>query len=151
MLGDRCVPWSRVVVLCPTNAMAQQYAGLLRSQGIPVSMLTDARTAEAVTVGTWFRSKGLEWPHVFLPQSDRETMLLTGAGEAARAEKAALLRRTLYVAMTERGTPCGSGSCASLERPAAGDPPSPRRARSIQLRRAARTSVMDTPMCGRAA
>ena len=37
---------------------------------------------------------------MFLAQCDRETMLLTGAGEAARAEKAELLRRTLYVAMT---------------------------------------------------
>jgi len=99
-LGDRCVPWSHLAVLCPTNSMAKEYAALLHSHGIPAALLTDGGAADAVTVGTWFRSKGLEWPHVFLPQSDRETLLLTGAGETARAEKALLLRRTLYVAMT---------------------------------------------------
>lgn len=99
-LADRGIEWSRLAVLCPTNTMAKRYAEVLVSHGIPVSMLTDGPAGDAVSVGTWFRSKGLEWPHVFLPQSDRETMLLTGAGVAARAEKAALLRRTLYVAMT---------------------------------------------------
>ncbi|MCW2714298.1 MAG: hypothetical protein JWN88_1345, partial [Frankiales bacterium] len=36
--------------------------------------------ADAVKVGTWARSKGMEFAHVFLPQVDRTTQLLTGAG-----------------------------------------------------------------------
>ncbi|MCW2715113.1 MAG: pcrA, partial [Frankiales bacterium] len=56
--------------------------------------------ADAVKVGTWARSKGMEFAHVFLPQVDRTTQLLTGAGKSAEQEKAELLRRTLYVAMT---------------------------------------------------
>jgi superfamily I DNA/RNA helicase len=74
---------------------------ILTAQAVPTVLLkSDRANAEGVKVGTWFRSKGMEYAHVFLPQIDRTTMLHTGAGQLARDEKAELMRRTLYVAMT---------------------------------------------------
>ena len=94
--------WADVAILCPTNDLAKRYVELLEAADIPAVLLKSASAAssDTVKVGTWFRSKGMEFPHVFLPQADRSTMLLTGAGEQARQEKAELMRRTLYVAMT---------------------------------------------------
>lgn len=101
-LGDRGVPWAEIGLLCQTNDEARDWARRLKAAGVPAVLLTSAKAGESdgVRVGTWFRSKGMEFPHVFLPQVDRSTMLLTGAGEQAEQEKAELLRRTLYVAMT---------------------------------------------------
>lgn len=94
--------WSEVAILCATNDLARQYLELLHAADLPAVLLKSptASSSDAVKVGTWFRSKGMEFRHVFLPQVDRSTMLLTGAGEQARQEKAELMRRTLYVAMT---------------------------------------------------
>ncbi len=101
-LGDRGVPWPEIGLLCQTNHEARTYASRLKGAGVPAVLLSSANVAESdgVRVGTWFRSKGMEFAHVFLPQVDRPTMLLTGAGATAQEEKAELLRRTLYVAMT---------------------------------------------------
>lgn len=101
-LGDRGVVWSEIAVLCQTNAEARDYERRLKAAGVPAVLLASAKvgTSDGIRVGTWFRSKGMEFAHVFLPQVDRQTMLLTGGGEMARSEKAELLRRTLYVAMT---------------------------------------------------
>jgi hypothetical protein len=94
--------WSDIAVLCQTNDLAKRYVDLLEKSGLPAVLLKSGRAvgSDAVKVGTWFRSKGMEFPHVLLPQADRNTMLLSGAGQQARQEKAELLRRTLYVAMT---------------------------------------------------
>lgn len=104
-LGDRGVPWSEIGLLCQTNDEARTYAARLKEAGVPAVLLSSAKVegSDAVRVGTWFRSKGMEFAHVFLPQVDRQTMLLTGAGATAQEEKAELLRRTLYVAMTRAG------------------------------------------------
>lgn len=101
-LADRGARWSDMAVLCQTNDTADRYAKLLADAGVPSVLLKSAKavSADAVKVGTWFRSKGMEFPHVFLPQVDKTTLLLTGAGAKAQDEKAELLRRTLYVAMT---------------------------------------------------
>ena len=101
-LGDRGVLWSEMALLCQTNDEVRDYARRLRAAGVPAVLLASAEVGESdgVRVGTWFRSKGMEFRHVFLPQVDRRTMLLTGAGELAQLEKAELLRRTLYVAIT---------------------------------------------------
>lgn len=101
-LADRGTRWSDIAVLCQTNAMAETYGRLLEEAGVPAVLLSSVKAdgADAVKVGTWFRSKGMEFAHVFLPQVDRQTMLVTGAGAQARAEKEELHRRTLYVAMT---------------------------------------------------
>jgi hypothetical protein len=101
-LADRDVPWAQMAILCQTNRMAQAYADLLAESGIPGVLLKSSRSteADAVRVGTWFRSKGMEFPHVFLPQADQVSMLFTGGGAEARQEKEELMRRTMYVAMT---------------------------------------------------
>jgi ATP-dependent exoDNAse (exonuclease V) beta subunit len=101
-LADRNVPWSQMAVLCQTNSMADQYASLLGRSDIPVHLLKSkkAQPADAMQIGTWFRSKGMEFPHVFLPQADHVSMLVTGGGAQARQEKDELMRRTMYVAMT---------------------------------------------------
>jgi ATP-dependent exoDNAse (exonuclease V) beta subunit len=101
-LADRDVPWSQMAILCQTNRMAEEYADLLAQSGIPCALLKSKkpRVADAVHVGTWFRSKGMEFPHVFLPQADQVSRLFTGGGAQARQERDELMRRTMYVAMT---------------------------------------------------
>lgn len=117
-LGDRGIPWSEIALLCQTNDEARDYARTLKAAGVPTVLLSSSKavTADAVRVGTWFRSKGMEFAHVFLPQVDRQTMLLTGAGALAQQEKAELLRRTLYVAMTRARDTLWAGRVASRER-----------------------------------
>ncbi len=101
-LGARGVEWRSAAVLCQTNEEAERYQRVLVGAGVPAVLLKDepAPGDDAVRIGTWFRSKGMEFGHVFLPHVDRATRLLTGAGPSAEQEKAELLRRTLYVAMT---------------------------------------------------
>lgn len=98
----RGVPASSIAVLCQTNALAEEYAAVLAGAQVPTALLKDGPgdADDAVIVGTWFRSKGMEFPHVFMPQADRRSKLITGGGEAAEAEKAELFRRQQYVAMT---------------------------------------------------
>ena len=101
-LADRGARWSDIAVLCQTNDLSERYATLLTGEGVPCALLkgNQAGGADAVRIGTWARSKGMEFPHVFLPLVNRTSLLLTGAGKLAEEEKAELLRRTLYVAMT---------------------------------------------------
>ncbi len=100
-LIDRGARPADIAVLCATNALADSYAGALKRHGVPaVLMKSEGAVPDGVKVGTWYRSKGMEYAHVFLPQINRTTMLHTGAGQLARDEKAELMRRTLYVAMT---------------------------------------------------
>jgi superfamily I DNA/RNA helicase len=100
-LVDRGARLSDIAVLCATNALADIYAAALTRHGLPaVLMKSDSAVRDGVRVGTWFRSKGMEYAHVFLPQVNRTTMLHTGSGQLAQDEKAELMRRTLYVAMT---------------------------------------------------
>jgi len=100
-LIDRGARPADIALLCATNTLAEDYARMLAKHGVPTVLLEqDRAVTDGVKVGTWFRSKGMEYAHVFLPQIDRTTLLHTGAGQLARDEKAELLRRTLYVAMT---------------------------------------------------
>lgn len=101
-LLDRGIEPRAVAVLCQTNRGAQEYARRLASAGIETVQLSAPGYAavDAVRIGTWSRSKGMEFPHVFLPQANKPSALLTGAGEGAFQEKQALLKRQQYVAMT---------------------------------------------------
>jgi DNA helicase-2/ATP-dependent DNA helicase PcrA len=71
-----------LAVLCRTNAHCGVVAERLRGAGVPCRVRTDsgdraaaaarsagfsAETSDAVTVATYFRAKGLQWPVVFLP------------------------------------------------------------------------------------
>ena len=99
LLGSGARP-SDIAVLVQTNLLADAYAMLLAAAAVPVVLLKNSIEQDAVRVGTWARSKGMEFSHVYLPQVSISTLLLTGAGRQAREEKAELLRRTQYVAMT---------------------------------------------------
>ncbi len=101
-LIDRGARPSDIAVLCATNTLAETYARFLTTHGVPAVLLKNDRGAvpDGVKVGTWFRSKGMKYAHVFLPQIDRTTLLPTGGGQLAQDEKAELMRRTVYVAMT---------------------------------------------------
>lgn len=113
-LIDRGARPSDIAVLCATNALADTYARVLTRHGVPAVLLKNERAvADGVKVGTWFRSKGMEYAHVLLPQIDRTTLLHTGAGKLAQDEKAELMRRTLYVAMTRARDMLWTGQVAT--------------------------------------
>jgi len=62
----------------------------------------DGTPQPAVKIGTYHRAKGLEFRHVFLPRMELQSLTLTAGGreELVRREKAELVRRYLFVAMT---------------------------------------------------
>lgn len=100
-LSDRLGSWTGIALLAPTNYVVAEYDELLRSKGIPTVLLKDKALKpglDAVVLGTWFRSKGMEYPHVFLPEVNRWP--IDSVDPEERAEKEELYRRTLYVAMT---------------------------------------------------
>ncbi|MFJ7586841.1 UvrD-helicase domain-containing protein [Streptomyces sp. NPDC097617] len=96
-------------LLCPSMRLLGHYQRLLTLAGIPVCQLEhyDGRAVAAVKLGTYRRSKGLEFKNVFLPQHD--TVFAhgtpaepTGGTEtpATAREREELLRSRLFVAMT---------------------------------------------------
>ncbi|HEU0103303.1 MAG TPA: UvrD-helicase domain-containing protein [Mycobacteriales bacterium] len=108
---DRGARPSDIAVLCSTNDLVARYADLLVRSGVPVALVAEpGPLPDGVRMATWFRCKGMEFGHVLVPQVDRRTRLLTGAGRAAEAEKGELLRRTLYVAMTRARDALWTGS-----------------------------------------
>jgi superfamily I DNA/RNA helicase len=94
-----------VAILVPTNRLSDHYASRISSIGLTTQKLNsyDGQPNGHVKVGTYQRAKGLEFKRVFLPRLDSD-----GLGEARRpgeddetyAERMALLRRQLFVAMT---------------------------------------------------
>lgn len=96
------VALGEMAVLVADNRQAQAWAGVLADAGVPAILIRDYDGAPcpAVKVGTYQRSKGLEFACVFLPDHDRGTGL-RGVGPGATAgEEAELTRRALFVAMT---------------------------------------------------
>jgi hypothetical protein len=88
-------------VLCASKRDAQAYERILRRAGFPVLNLDeyDGRPAGALKVGTYLRSKGLEFKSVFLPHYDRGLRVAELGGEAD-IDRLTLARRRLYVGMT---------------------------------------------------
>lgn len=94
-----------VAVLVPTNAMVAQYTSLISGLGFPAQKLSDYEGVRnsRVKVGTYQRSKGLEFKAVFLARLDPETLREDRqANEDAEthAERVDLLARNVYVGMT---------------------------------------------------
>jgi hypothetical protein len=94
-----------LAVLVPTHALATHYTELIGSLGLPTQQLVDydGVPTSLVKVGTYQRAKGLEFKHVFLPRLDAETLRdrpVRGEDDVANAERLALVRRQLFVAMT---------------------------------------------------
>ncbi len=103
---DRGGRWSDVAVLCRTRQECQGYARILHRARVPSVLLADPHGSEdAVRVGTWARSKGLEFAHVYLPRV---------APSVLDAEQASLERRQLYVAMTRARDTLWVGRVAAL-------------------------------------
>ena len=94
-----------VAILVPTNKMVTEYASAISAIGLTTQKLDqyEGRPNAHVKVGTYQRAKGLEFKRVYLPRLD-----VAGLGEKRRhgeddetyAERIALLRRQLFVAMT---------------------------------------------------
>ncbi|NEE01147.1 UvrD-helicase domain-containing protein [Phytoactinopolyspora halotolerans] len=94
-----------VAVLVPTNRLVAEYVSRISQIGLTTQKLEhyDGHPNSHVKVGTYQRAKGLEFKRVYLPRLD-----LDGLSEAQRrneddktyAERIALLRRRLFVAMT---------------------------------------------------
>jgi hypothetical protein len=94
-----------VAILVPTNRMVTDYASVMSRIGLTTQKLDqyDGYPSSHIKVGTYQRAKGLEFKRVYLPRVDS-----AGLGEARRrgedddtyAERLALLRRQLFVAMS---------------------------------------------------
>jgi superfamily I DNA/RNA helicase len=94
-----------LAILVPTNALAATYAGIVNGLGLAAQLLEDydGTPNPLVKVGTYQRAKGLEFKRVFLPRLDADGVheaRRSGEDEQMHAERIALLRRQLFVAMS---------------------------------------------------
>jgi len=94
-----------VAVLVPTNTMVAEYTSLISGLGFPTQKLFDYEGVRnsRVKVGTYQRSKGLEFKAVFLPRLDPQTLRedrQTNEDADTHAERVDLLARNIYVGMT---------------------------------------------------
>lgn len=103
VLGTSCA-LGDLAVLLPTRSLVRSVGEVLGAAGIPTVDLRrwDGTPQPAVKIGTYHRAKGLEFRHVFLPRMELQSLTLTAGGreELVRREKAELVRRYLFVAMT---------------------------------------------------
>lgn len=93
---------SELAVLCRTNAHCAALAERLRAASVPCRVRAERGTGapqrdegpdDAVTVATYFRAKGLQWPIVFLPGCNEGVLPHPRADVEAE-------RRLFYVALT---------------------------------------------------
>lgn len=101
-LAEPDVHHGDVAVLLPTNRLCDTYAKLLASWRLSIQPLVEwhGQDVERIKIGTYQRSKGLEFKQVLLPRADTYIAAITGSGPAAVSEREELARRRLYVAMT---------------------------------------------------
>jgi hypothetical protein len=105
-----------IAILVPTNAAARRWHDVLEHTGLPSILLTDydGRTVEAVKIGTFQRSKGLDFAHVLIPDRNRVPgPRHTRESDAAHQERAILERRRLFVAMTRARDTLWLGTCTA--------------------------------------
>ncbi|MFC5187681.1 UvrD-helicase domain-containing protein [Actinomadura harenae] len=91
---------SGTAVLCRSRNDVEHYHRLLTRAGLPVLRLDgyDGRPADALKIGTYLRSKGLEFKNVYLPAFNARPVV--PGGDPTADERAALTRRQTFVAMT---------------------------------------------------
>ena len=108
-----------IAVLCARNSTAASWLKILSDAGLNATLLKeyDGTTSDAVKVGTYQRSKGLEFARVFLPDFDH-AVAPRGISEAHETylERAELERRQLFVAMTRARDGLGLGTRRPLPR-----------------------------------
>jgi len=100
---ERGIRFGDMALLVPTNAQAGTWLRVLDQAGIPgISLLDyDGTATDAVKVGTYHRSKGLDFAHVCVPDRDQFPRPRRPAEpDDAYRERATLERRQLYVALT---------------------------------------------------
>ena len=97
------VRYGDMAVLAPDNPGANRWREVLKAAGIPVIALEKyaGHPRDQVKGGTFYRAKGLEFAHVFIPDRDRYPRARSPreSGDAYR-ERVELERRVLFVAMT---------------------------------------------------
>jgi AAA domain/UvrD-like helicase C-terminal domain len=94
-----------VAVLVPDNHLARRYLQQLEAHGIPALSLEnyDGTHSQAVRVGTYRRSKGLEFKIVLMPclgEGSLGERQRDGEDDSTFSERIDLIRRQLFVAMT---------------------------------------------------
>lgn len=99
--ADNPGPLADTAVLCARKKDVDHYQRLLAKAGIPIQRLEhyDGQQGDGCKIGTFHRVKGLEFKHVFLPCHDALLRDANGFSSAA-PERAELVRRQLFVAMT---------------------------------------------------
>jgi superfamily I DNA/RNA helicase len=87
-------------VLCPDNASANHFTRILRDAGLSTINLEfyNGVPTSAIKIGTFARSKGIEFKHVFLPDYDRARRRATIGGHAD-VDRLQQADNELYVAM----------------------------------------------------
>ena len=94
-----------IAVLVPSNSLVRRYAARITDLGMACQTLDryDGRPSSTVKVGTFKRSKGLEFKHVLIPRAE-PAMLREAPGEGEDAssyeERLDRTRRELFVALT---------------------------------------------------
>ncbi|WP_235949071.1 3'-5' exonuclease [Candidatus Frankia alpina] len=99
----RGVRYGDMALLAPTNDAVASWERILTRAGIPAVPLRryDGRACDAVKIGTYHRSKGLDFARVYIPDRNRFPRPRREAeSDDAYRERAALERRQLYVALT---------------------------------------------------
>jgi superfamily I DNA/RNA helicase len=91
-----------IAVLVPTKNLVVRYAELLRGLGLNTQLLEDYQGVpnSLVKVGTFKRSKGLEFKQVLLPRLELVDLDSVDSNDPSGVEEHDLMRRSVFVAMT---------------------------------------------------
>ena len=91
-----------IAILVSTNRLVRQYIELLAESGFEATDLRnyDGRTLNKIKIGTYQRSKGLDFKNVFLPRLDDASLVTPYLDhDVTSGERWAMLRREIFVAM----------------------------------------------------
>jgi hypothetical protein len=97
------VRYGDMAVLAPTNTTAARWRDVLADGEIPIIPLEEytGTPRDRIKVGTFYRAKGLEFAHVFIPDRDRyPRSRFAHESDDTYRERTELERRVLFVAMT---------------------------------------------------